>query len=30
MERREGVITFGGAPKVLVGNEIKVEVKAPD
>ncbi|NLY21025.1 MAG: thiol peroxidase [Tissierellia bacterium] len=30
MEKREGIITFGGEPKVLVGSEIKVGAKAPE
>jgi len=30
MEKRTGVITFGGNPLTLAGNEIKVGAKAPD
>ena len=30
MEKRKGVITFGGNPLTLEGNEIKVGAKAPD
>ncbi|HPG35610.1 MAG TPA: redoxin domain-containing protein, partial [bacterium] len=30
MVKRTGVITFGGNPLTLAGNEIKVGAKAPD
>ena len=30
MTERQGVITFGGAPLTLLGNEIKAGDKAPD